>query len=113
MQIEKELQISNKTVCQWMVFFREICMIIVQKYSSKLGGVGKIVQIDESHFGKPKHHRGQTANARWVLGGVEVRQNDTDPVKCFLEIVPDRTINTLIPIIQHYVLPHSTIWTDE
>ena len=37
----------------------------------KIGGPGKVVEIDESKFGKRKFHRGRRADDVWVLGGIE------------------------------------------
>ena len=40
---------------------------------AKLGGGGKIVEIDESKIGKRKYHRGHVVAGQWVFGGIEVR----------------------------------------
>ena len=37
----------------------------------QIGGPGKIVQIDESKFGKRKCHRGHRVEGQWVFGGIE------------------------------------------
>jgi len=39
--------------------------------SEKLGGPGKIVEIDESKFGRRKYHRGHHVDGQWVFGGIE------------------------------------------
>ena len=44
----------------------------------KLGGYSKIVEIDESVFGKMKYGRGRPVNGKWVFGGIEKGSN-----KCF------------------------------
>ena len=66
----------------------------------KIGGPGRIVEIDEAKFGKQKYQRGRIVQGSWVLGGVERHSN-----KCFLA--------TLLPIIQHYVAPGTTVITDK
>jgi hypothetical protein len=48
----------------------------------KIGGQGKIVEIDESKFGKRKNQMGKRADGLQVLGGVERDSN-----KCFLRVV--------------------------
>ena len=35
--------------------------------SELVGGEGKVVQIDESKFGKRKYHRGHRVEGQWVL----------------------------------------------
>jgi hypothetical protein len=46
--------------------------------SEQLGGVGKVVEIDESAFGKRKYNRGKRKNTYWIFGGIE---RDSNPVK--------------------------------
>lgn len=75
----------------------------------QLGGPGKVVELDESKFGKMKYNRGAVRTGSWILGGIE---RDSD--KCFLVVCPGnlRDEATLIPLIQRFVLPGTTIHTD-
>lgn len=57
--LEKELGWSSKTVVDWTSFCREVCLIVINKNSEKLGGPGKIVEIDEAKFGKRKYTIGE------------------------------------------------------
>lgn len=56
--IEKQLRFGSSTVVDWSSFCREgiYDAMIVRK--TKLEGHGHTVEIDESKFGKRKHHRG-------------------------------------------------------
>ena len=36
----------------------------------KIGGEGKIVEIDESKFEKRKYNLGRVAEGQWVFGGI-------------------------------------------
>lgn len=76
----------------------------------RIGGPGTIVEIDEAQFGKRKYNRGRLVEGSWVLGGI---QRDTK--KCFLAVCPDnkRSERALLPIIQQYVAPGTTIITDK
>ena len=76
-----------------------MCATILEVESQPIGGVGKIVEIDESKFGKRKYHRGRRVDGVWVFGGIE-RES-----RCFMVSVEDRTAATLIPIIKQYILP--------
>ena len=43
---------SCSTIVHWCSFAREVCATILEVESQPIGGVGKIVEIDESKFGK-------------------------------------------------------------
>ena len=50
---------SRETVCDYKRYCREICVnIILDESQQFIGGPGKIVEIDESKFGKRKSHKG-------------------------------------------------------
>ena len=83
---------------------RDICIEELIGNPEPLGGPGKIVEIDESKFGKRKYNRGRLLAGQWVFGIVE---KDTDKMVMFS--VPDRSTANLLPIIQQYVLPGTTI----
>ena len=38
---------------------------------NRIGGLGIIVEVDESKFGHRKYNRGFPVEGRWVIGGVE------------------------------------------
>ncbi|GFX55742.1 hypothetical protein TNCV_3428131 [Trichonephila clavipes] len=52
----KDVRVNKNTVVDWYMFCREVCMAAVLKESEPLGGEGKIVEIDESMFGKMNDH---------------------------------------------------------
>ena len=56
-----------------------------------------------------KHHRGTARAEDWVLAGVERKTN-----RCFIVPCPGgkRTAAVLLPLIQRWVLPGTTIYTD-
>ena len=53
----------------WFNFCREVYEEILSAESGQIGGVGKIVEIDESKFGKRKYYRGKRVEGQWVFGG--------------------------------------------
>ena len=53
--------------------------------SQSIGGEGKVVQIDESKFGKRKYHCGHHVEGQWVFGRIE-----NDSRECFLIAVEKR-----------------------
>ncbi|CAG8808078.1 19763_t:CDS:2 [Gigaspora margarita] len=90
---------SARTMVDWYNFCRDICEVVLmnQEYK-KIGGEGKIVEIDESKFGKRKYNKGKKVEGQWVFGGVE---RDSD--KIFLASVPNRTKETLMGVLEEYV----------
>lgn len=69
--VKHELGISHQTIVDYFNFNREVCCVILEKDSEKIGGEDKTVEIDESKFGKKKYHRGTRVNGVWVFGGIE------------------------------------------
>ena len=74
-----------------------------------LGGMGKIVELDESLIGNRKYNRGRLVKGKWLLRGVERGSNN-----CFLLECENnhRDHHTLIPIIKRHVRPGTLIITD-
>lgn len=108
----RELGLCSKTVVDWFSFIREVIVHYVERNSQKIGGIGKVVEIDEAKFGRRKYNRGRLLKGRWVLGGIE-READENGIRgMFLVGVPDRTADTLLNIIKQYVRPGTTIMTD-
>ena len=67
--ISRELKIgSEHTLVDWENFAREVCLENLQQDNCKIGGIGKVVEIDESKFGKSKYHRGKRVDGIWVFG---------------------------------------------
>uniref|UniRef100_A0A915HUD0 Transposase n=1 Tax=Romanomermis culicivorax TaxID=13658 RepID=A0A915HUD0_ROMCU len=60
---------SNKTAVDWASFCREVLIFRYLDKPEKLGGPGKIVEIDESKFGKRKYHRGHRVEGSWIIAG--------------------------------------------
>lgn len=105
--VRREVDVSEHTIVDWFNFCRDVCVEIVLNQSDRIGGPGKTVEIDESKFGKRKYHRGRQVDGKWVFGGVERESS-----RCFLEIVSDRSRDTLIPLIEKYIEPGTTIISD-
>ncbi len=93
----------------WFNFCRDVCTFKNRRDPQVIGGVGHIVQIDETVVSRAKYGRGRYAPPRWVFGGYDLTTK-----KGFLQHVPDRSAETLLPIIQEHILPgteiHSEMW---
>lgn len=105
--MEETMIDAFQTAADWNSFCREVVVYGSFQTTIKIGGVGVIVEIDESKIGKRKYHRGHHVEGQWVFGGVERISG-----KCFILPVASRNRETLIPIIRQYILPGSTNISD-
>ncbi|KAL1130585.1 hypothetical protein AAG570_011831 [Ranatra chinensis] len=102
-----DLEVSPTTVTDWTQFVRETFVDYLENHSGSIGGPGKIVEIDESKFGRRRYNRGHYVEGQWVLGGIERHTN-----KMFLVAVHNRSSQTLTDCIRQWVLPGTTIYID-
>lgn len=110
----RELELSGRTIVKWLSFNRMVAMRWQDNFTNKIGGPGKIVEIDETKIGKRKYNVGRVIEGQWVFGGVE-RSNDktTGTVsRFFVEAIPKRTVTELLKIIERRIVPGTTIVTD-
>eukprot|EP00731_Ephydatia_muelleri_P034513 Em0063g18a len=92
--VRKWVGINKNTIVDWFNFCREVCAVYMDQIETeKIGGVGKVVEINESKFGKRKYNRGRRREGQWVLGGVERGSEEM-----FMQIVPSRDAATLLPV---------------
>lgn len=106
--LEKELHFSSNSVVDWNNFLREVLIDWTFNVSSeKLGGTGRVVEIDEAKFGKRKYNRGRLIDGQWVFGGFE-----RETKNLFVVPVNDRTKDSLLAVIKDKILPGTTIISD-
>ena len=67
-----ELSLSTHTVTDYYNMFRELCHMEYRS-NGKIGGPGKIVQIDESHMYTRKYNVGRILHSEqcWIFGGID------------------------------------------
>ena len=108
--------VCHKSAVQWYQKFRDLTKkaleaeralwdncVVVQFDASDLW------EIDESHFGKKaKYGKGRVYTQTWVFGMILKGTKEV-----ILRTVPNRTKDTLIPIIKEYARPQSTIYSDD
>ena len=105
--IQHEHHFSDYTVADWGIFCRQAMLVYLEGCSEKIGGRNKIVEIDESKFGRRKYHRGHPVKGKWVFGGVERESGRT-----FLVPVPDINADTLTNVISDWIEPGTTLISD-
>ena len=108
-EVVSEHSLSKKTIIDWFKFCREICLdyFLILSERKEIGGVDKIVEIDETVVTRRKYMVGRLVKTVWLVGGI-VRGDQCD---AFLEIVENRSSNLLIDVICRNVERGSTIFT--
>ncbi|KCZ78263.1 hypothetical protein H311_00709, partial [Anncaliia algerae PRA109] len=79
---------SKDTTSSW---YNKLCMLsgkIIRSEQSneKIGGIGHIVQIDESKFSKRKYNVGRTVRSPWIVGGIDLNTKRYFLARLYLEI---------------------------
>ncbi|KAG0419590.1 hypothetical protein EQH57_0469 [Dictyocoela roeselum] len=94
---------------------REIIVTLSCIYKSKfesdylkLGGIGKIVECDESKFGKRKNNKGKVVDGVWVFGIVE----RSSKRKIYLSTIKNKKSPELLQIIYKKVFFGTSVYTD-
>lgn len=103
-------EVHSNSVYDWYNLYRDLMSKSLLEKPVQLGGIDKIVEIDESKWGrKHKYHRGKgTAYTQWIFGLVERGSG-----RIALLTVNNRSATELIPKIIRTVLPGTTIMSDE
>ncbi|KCZ81103.1 hypothetical protein H312_01469 [Anncaliia algerae PRA339] len=75
---------------------------------SKIGGAGRVVEIDESCIGRRKNNKGRVRNQICVFGAVEHSTGRFN-----MKIIPNRKFETLGQGIEEMILPSTHINSDD
>ena len=102
----REFKMSNGAIVDWKSFLRDICAEHFIDNPVQLGGPGMTVEIDKGVFTRCKYNRRRMVREQWVFGGIDITR------KCFLVPVERRDAATLLPIVQQFILPGTTIVSD-
>lgn len=105
--IQFNLSIAAHTAVDFANFCREVVYDQMVINSKPVGGPGVHVEIDESKFGRRKYNKGHRVEGQWVFGGFERGSGEI-----FMVPVEARDRATLLPIIEEWILPGSTIHSD-
>ncbi|KAI6648543.1 hypothetical protein LOD99_8023 [Oopsacas minuta] len=106
--LHKNLGSGEHTITDWKNFLRDLCVEEFLVNSQPIGGPGHIVEIDESKFVHRKYSGARMLSGQWVFGGIDRETKDI-----FMIPVQDRSAATLVPLIQRYILPGTTILSGE
>lgn len=90
---------------------RTLREIITSKYEcslNKIGGIGHVVEIDETCVGRRKNHKGRVRNQVWIFGAV-----DRSTGRFLMKKVQNRKSETLGNAIEQMIEQYSHIESDE
>ncbi|XP_069960631.1 uncharacterized protein [Cherax quadricarinatus] len=104
--IKENMNITSRNIVDWKNFCDLVCLHWMNEQEA-IGGIGSIIEISESKFGKKKYSRGCVMDGIWVFGGI-----DRDTKKHFIVPLDSKESATLIPLCQKYIKPGSTIHSD-
>ncbi|KAL7635659.1 UNVERIFIED_CONTAM: hypothetical protein RMT77_013476 [Armadillidium vulgare] len=105
--LQHELGMSAATVDYWCNKLREVCLHFIMTNSEPIGGVGKIVEIDEAKIDYKIFDGEQEIKGGWIFGGIERQSRKT-----FLVPVRKKDYATLLPIVKQYIIPGTTVISD-
>ena len=107
-RVQRELGVTYKTA--WRMCHQIRIYMAELDSDDPLGGVGEVVEIDETLVGGVVRGKGrgpQLQNKSVVLGMLEKGG------ELITRVVPNRREHHLLPVIQLYVLPGSAVHTDQ
>ena len=74
----------------------------------RIGGIGFIVEIDETLLHKRKYNRGRFREPQWLVGGICLQTKEF-----FVVLIDDRKTATMKAVLSKYLLLGTIILTDE
>uniref|UniRef100_A0A914QWH8 ISXO2-like transposase domain-containing protein n=1 Tax=Panagrolaimus davidi TaxID=227884 RepID=A0A914QWH8_9BILA len=98
---------ANGTLVDWQSFIREVLKNYYYDKVQPLGGIGEVVEIDESKFGRRKYHKGHKVDGIWIWGGLE--RSSGRVVMCPVQHRDKRTLHALI---KRWIKPGTTVISD-
>ncbi|KAM8721739.1 hypothetical protein ACLKA7_007588 [Drosophila subpalustris] len=103
-----EMKWSRQSIIDWKSFLREVYIDWSVTHSlPKLGGVGRVVEIDEAKVGKRKYNCGRVVEGQWLFGDIDRESGDF-----FIVPVESRNTETLLAIIRDRIADGTTIMSD-
>lgn len=107
-EAEFETKMNRRTILRWWARFRGLCASYFTTHPISIGGVGSAVEIDETFLTTRKAQRGRRVRrfGKWIFGGTERGSNTS-----FMALVQRRRAIDLLPLVQQYVKPGTTIYS--
>ncbi|KAH9165297.1 hypothetical protein AeNC1_018534, partial [Aphanomyces euteiches] len=109
-QVGDDLDVSSRTTSEWFKYCRQICSKEMRSCTINIGGVGSVVEIDETSLKKKTNYgRGTQHEDCWLFGGVDRATKKWFGVLTY----NDRTKAKLMPIIANHIAEGTLIVSDK
>lgn len=102
-----DLTLDKNTVSKWFAVFRSALAKSLEESAEKIGGEGRVVQIDETVIARRKYNRGRIVPQQWLFGAI-----DTVNSHYILRCIDNRSKVVLKKIIVDTITENSTIHSD-
>ena len=86
--------------------------MVFKSTTNNIGGIDKVVEIDETLIVKRKYERGRLLAQTWLFGAIERQSKHCVVVPLVEPGSVKRDAATLVPLIKKYILPGSVIVSD-
>ena len=110
--IKRECRVTYRTISKVREMMIAFCTQYMLKRSEKIGGPGRVVEVDECLLHRRKHHVGRGKDPGWVLGGVERPRSLGEIPRMFLVACANRKRDTLQQHLSRFVEKGTVLVTD-
>ena len=110
--IKRECRVTYRTISKVREMMIAFCTQYMLKKSEKIGGPGRVVEVDECLLHRRKHHVGRGKDPGWVLGGVERPRSLGEIPRMFLVACANRKRQTLQHHLSRFVEKGTVLVTD-
>jgi hypothetical protein len=92
----EEIEANYNSVLHWFSKLKLVIISNMLKTDNSIGGENSIVEIDEACLRRRKNRKGKCKKEIWVIGGIERNRVDHEKRKMFLEVLTDRSADSLL-----------------
>jgi len=104
-----QCEVQSHAAVDFYSYCREVCRVAHSHDEVQIGGVGDVVEVDESHLFTRMYHRGRRLRrAMWVFGGISRLTR-----KRFVCLIRDKRRDTLWPLMQQHIAQGTFIMSDQ
>jgi len=115
-QAAERARVTITTASAWYRVWRTMCVGYLESFQQPIGRPGIVVEVDETLISRRKYNCGRLRQEIWAVGGIERAvgaREANQPLRLFIELVENRTAETLGDLLRRRVLCGTEIHTDK